>query len=420
MQASAGNDKPTLVFVSTRFLLPADSGGKIRTGHILKGLMRLGKFNIRLVSAATDQQVSDYRVQLQQICNEFVWWQAEAPPSSFSKARYLFSREPIPVRTDWSVAGAGKVAAALEDHPAVVVFDFLHSAILAPDTLSCASVLFTHNVETEIFRRHREVARTPAHKLLWQNQHRKMDRFEREAVQRFDVLVAVSERDGAAFRERYGVDDPHLIPTGVDLEYFTYGRDPAGAAVVFCGSMDWLANQDGVRFFLREVWSRVAAQVPDAHMTVVGRAPPNWLVEEARNLGVNWRFTGFVDDVRPFLRDATVAVIPLRVGGGTRLKVFEAMAIGCPVVSTSLGVEGLELTPGKHYMLADEPEEFSAAICQLLTTNDLNTRLSEAAREYVEQHCSFDVSAKRFQAACERAMAKRQNAARGKLEHTRA
>jgi polysaccharide biosynthesis protein PslH len=397
-----------LLFLSTRFLFPIDSGGKIRTTQILRG-MKGGRFHIRLLSPATPDLVERHRAELNEVCDEFIWWhQAERGRFfHFARLRHLFSQLPIPIRTDWSRSAIESVQRALQPAPAVAVYDFLHAAVLAPERLPCPSVVFTHNVEAEIFARHQRVAKSPVMRALWTNQHAKMDRFERESLKRFDVVVAVSDRDAKAFANSYGVPDSFVIPTGVDLDFFSYRAPDRARDVVFCGSMDWLANQEAMDYFMNDVWGRIVAQVPDARMTVVGRAPPRNLVAEAEKRGFAWTFTGFVDDVRPHMHGAAVSVIPLRVGGGTRLKVFESMAMGSPVVSTTIGVEGLEVEPGHHYLRADEAESFASAVVTLLQDAQRRNAIARAAREYVEARFSYKVAAAAFERACDLAITRR-------------
>ena len=174
-------------------------------------------------------------------------------------------------------------------------------------------MIFTHNVEAEIFHRHYKVAKTPIGRALWGNQYRKMQTFEKQALKRFDVVVAVSRRDAEQFQAEYGVTNTSLIRTGVDLDFFSYVTPKEDRKVVFCGSMDWLANQEAISFFMDEVWEIIVTRVPDATMTVVGRAPPARLVKAAASRDYNWTFTHFVDDVRPYMQGASVSVIPLRV-----------------------------------------------------------------------------------------------------------
>jgi glycosyltransferase involved in cell wall biosynthesis len=165
--------------------------------------------------------------------------------------------------------------------------------------------------------------------------------------------------------------------------------------------MDWLANQDGVSWFMDAVWPRIIGKVPDARFTVVGRAPPESLIDAAQRKGYAWQFTGYVDDVRDSMRGSAVAVVPLRIGGGTRLKVFESMAMGCPVVSTTIGVEGLPVINGQNCLLADDSAKFADQVIDLLLSSDLRYRLAASARRLVEQQFDFRVAAAAFARACD-------------------
>ncbi len=398
-------ERKLLIFVSTRFLFPVDSGGKIRTTQILRGL-KDREFRIVLLSPASAELVRTYRDELDTVCDEFRWWKEPRRGRLFryTRMRHLKSRLPIPVRTDRDAAGLALVSDALDRSPAVAVYDFAHSGVFLPDALDCPSVMFTHNVEAEIFRRHRDVARNPIFRMIWANQYRKMREFERQTLDRFDVVVAVAERDAEQFVTDYGTREPFVIPTGVDLTFFGYAAPERRRDVVFLGSMDWMANQDGIGFFMADVWERIAAAVPDARMTVVGRAPPENLLQEARRRNLNWTFTGFVDDVRPYVQGSAVSVIPLRIGGGTRLKVYEAMAMGSAVVSTAIGVEGLPVEAGRHYLEANDAPAFAGAVVELLEDDQRRDRLSREARSFVEDNFSYTVAAQAFETACNLAM----------------
>ena len=394
-----------LLFVSTRFLFPVDSGGKIRTTQTLRG-MKGGQFRITLVSPATEQETAAFGSEIDTVCDEFVHWPVaeRGPLFNLLRMRYLFQALPIPIRTDFHKHGAQLIERLMEKAD-VVVFDFLHAAVLAPEVIKPHSVLFTHNVEAEIFQRHISAADNFLFRWIWRNQYKKMFNFEQSAVHKFDRVVAVSERDAGKFKADYGLANAHCIPTGVDLEFFSYSAPSRFNDVVFCGSMDWLANQDAIEFFLAEVWPLVLTRHPDARFTVIGRSPPAKLIEAGARFGDSVQFTGFVDDIRDYQRGAVVNVIPIRVGGGTRLKVYEAMAIGTPVVSTTIGVEGLPVEHTAHYLNADQPNEFADAVVELLQNPQLAEQLARRARELVEQEFSFMKAAKSFEEACVPAVA---------------
>jgi len=390
-----------LLFVSTMFLYPVDTGAKIRTTQVLRGL-RGGQFDVTLACPATTTELEQHRDDLAAFADRVVHWPAVPRNGWFriSRMRHLCSRLPIPVVTDRSRAGRETVAALLSERPDVVVVDFPHAMVLLPQEVSVPLVLFTHNVEAEIFARHRDVSIDPVRRAIWQNQYRKMVRYEDAVIKQADVVVAVSERDSQILEKDYAGEQVRVIPTGVDLDFYAWQPPANSREIVFCGSMDWLANIDGVRFLLDDIWPQVLAAEPDATVTIVGRDPPKNLVDEVARRDFNWRFTGWVEDTRPFIQRGAAFVIPLRVGGGTRLKVYEAMAMGVPVVSTSIGVEGLPVTHGQHCLIGDSAEELAACLISTLRDADLRQTLSSTAREYVEKNFSFRNAAAVFEEIC--------------------
>jgi glycosyltransferase involved in cell wall biosynthesis len=401
--------RPRLAFVSPVFLFPNDAGGKIRTTNVLRGLHG-GAFEVTLLSPATPDQPTRWAAELQGVSDRFVGWTPPPARPRWMRAGDLLGALPVNVAADDTPAARRAVSDLLaRERFDVVVFDFVHAAVLRPSTLDAATVCFTHNVEAEIFARHARTAERPWMRWLWASQHRKMAAYEQRALSAFTRVVAVSERDAAHFRDRQGLQATRTIPTGVDLDFFAW-REPAAPTpdapptVVFTGSMDWAANVDGVRFFLEAVWPLVKRRVPGARFKVIGRHPPASLVEAARG-DPQVEFTGFVDDVRPHAQGAQAFVIPLRVGGGTRIKAFEAMAMGCPVVSTAIGIEGLDVTPGEHYLLADDATDQADAVVRLLEDAALRQRLSRAARDCVEARFGHRVAAAVFESICLEALA---------------
>ncbi len=394
--------RPHLAFVSPLFLFPTDAGGRIRTTNILRGL-KGGAFELTLCLPAEPGQAGRWGPELAAVADHVHTWAAEAPAPRWARAGHLLSALPVNVRADRTRAGLEAVRRLAERSDIdIVVFDFVHSAVLKPAQAPWTTLCFTHNVESEIFARHATQARDPARRWLWGSQHRKMLRFERDALQSFDGVIAVSERDAQAFRKQYGLPVVDAIPTGVDLDFYAYRAPdaaPSPPTVVFLGAMDWQANIDGVTRFLREVWPLVLAKRPDAHFRIVGRRPSSALSALAASVP-NVSLTGFVDDVRPHVQGSCAFVIPLDVGGGTRIKAFEAMAMGCPVVSTAIGIEGLDADPDRHFLLRDGSADMAAAVLSLIEQPALREQLARDARQLVEERFGHRAVAAVFERIC--------------------
>jgi glycosyltransferase involved in cell wall biosynthesis len=352
---------------------------------------------------STDAEREQFGDSINSVCDRLRTWKEPKRStihSAIRRASFFLRKEPIPVASDYTAEGSKAVRRALEEQPDVVVFDFPHSVVLAPNEMDVPSVLFTHNIEAEIFKRHVTVASNPLLRAVWNNQYRKMLEFERKTLQRFDRVVTVSERDGEYFSTEFGIDTCRAIPTGVDTEFFDYRPPNIDKLVVFCGSMDWMANVDGVTFFHDEIWPLITEKISGVKMKVVGRAPPESLVRRIAEVSRGWEFTGFVDDVRDHVAGAAAFVIPLRVGGGTRIKAFEAMAMGTPVVSTPVGIEGLPVTDGQHYLSADDPAGFANQVIRLMNDRRIRLEISENARSLVESTYGFRRAAKKFEDIC--------------------
>ncbi len=404
MNAAPGG-RLRLAFISTLFLLPPDAGGKIRSGNVLRGL-KGGAFDVTLLMPATPAQLAHHADDMPALCDRVLPWTPQPVLPRWTRAVDLLRAVPANVAFDDRAVARRAVARALAaGHYDVVVYDFVHAAVLRPAGVRVAcDVCFTHNVEAEILERHAQKTEGAVMRAVWASQAAKMRRFEGESLRGFDRVIAVAERDAREFERAYNIAGTDVIPTGVDLDFFAYQApaDPGAAhppTAVFTASMDSAANIDAVRFFLTEVWPRVLQRRPDARFKIVGRNPPPALVREGQLLaGVE--FKGYVDDVRPHVRDAQVFVMPLRVGGGTRLKAFEGMAMGCPVVSTSVGIEGLDVTPGEHYERADEPPAIADALLRLFDNLGHRQALAERARRLVETRFGFRVAAEAFERAC--------------------
>ncbi len=296
-------------------------------------------------------------------------------------------------------------ARTADDSFDVLICDFLVPAINVPDDVACAAVLFQHNVEAMIWKRHYEVQQNPLKKAYLYGQWRKTAAFEQATCRRFDYIVAVSREDSEMMRREYGVERVADVPTGVDIEYFR----PRGAQtrdshnLVFTGSMDWLPNEDAMRYFVEQVMPRIKQSVPDVTLTVVGRNPyPGLLELSERDPSII--VTGRVEDVRPYMERAAAYIVPLRIGGGTRLKIYEAMAMEKAVVSTSVGAEGLPVRDGEELLLADTPEAFAASVVGILADEQRASALGARAAAAVRERFGWRRVSEKFAEICERAI----------------
>jgi glycosyltransferase involved in cell wall biosynthesis len=227
--------------------------------------------------------------------------------------------------------------------------------------------VMAHNVESVIWRRMAEAEVNPFKRRFIRQQWKKFEAFERWAYRAATRTIAVSREDAERIERDLGAHAVDVVDNGVDTNYFTPNesvpRDPN--RILFLGSLDWRPNLDAVRLLLDDIFPRVRAAEPRATLSVVGRKPPDWLHAEIRGRpGVELHAD--VADVRPFLRGAGMLAVPLRIGGGSRLKILEALASGLPVVTTRVGVEGLRLTPNEHCRVADGAEAFTAALLEAM------------------------------------------------------
>jgi len=260
-------------------------------------------------------------------------------------------------------------------------------------------VLDEHNIEFDL-QRQMTVIGGPLRRLHNSVNWRKLRREEIDDWQRFDGVTFTSDVDQARARPLAPSMRSAVVPSGVDLRAFhpkPGDPPPDGRTVMFFGINDYYPNTDGILFLVREVWPLLAASHPQARLKIVGPRPtPEILALQGARVEV----TGAVDDVRPHLAEAAAVVVPLRLGGGTRLKVLEAMAMAKPIVSTRIGAEGIDVVHEKHLLLADEPAQFAAAVGRVLDDTRLGARLGEEGRALVSARYSWEAAARRLEDFC--------------------
>lgn len=395
-----------ILWVKAGGLVPPDVGGRIRSYNILKELARAHEVTVFTYYA---EQPDDPHPQLKPLFYDIEYYPLKIPVTKgFSEAK-LYARHSLsPLPHSVAKYSQPQVARNLRklmerNQYDVLVCDFIVAGGVIPWNIQCPKVLFTHNVEALIWQRHYEVARNRLWKAICWREYRKMERLERSYLDRADLVLAVSEFDQNYFSKFISPAKIEVIPTGVDVDYF----QPAQGAelpnrLVFSGSMDWMANEDGMFFFIGEILPRIRAEIPGIELEIVGRGPsPKLLAFAAKTPGVS--VTGRVEDIRPYVHRGAVYIVPLRIGSGTRLKIFEAMAMGKAIVSTSIGAEGLPVAHEKDIILADDPQEFARRVSALLKDPSACSALGKAARLLVECNYSWSAVTRKFESALTRA-----------------
>lgn len=401
-----------ILWLKTELLHPIDKGGKIRTYQMLRHLKK--EHRITYLALEDSSTSVDARQKAEEYCHELV----TVPFATHKKfgLRFaaailggLLSNSPYFLAKYASRAMREAVARLTqEDRYDVLVCDFLMPAVNIPLEVHrrLPTVLFQHNVEAMIWKRHWEVASNPVSRAFLRSQWRKCLRQEAALSSRFDRVIAVSVLDADAMRTQYGLNRVGHVPTGVDTEYFTLDRREGVAErphhLVFTGSMDWLPNEDAAIYFTTQVLPLIRSRLPGVTISFVGRNPTR-AVRRLTKVDPTVVVTGAVPDIRPFLQDAAAFVVPIRVGGGTRLKIYEAMAAGLPVISTSVGAEGLEVCDGDHLLIADDPAAFAEQVLNVLTGPELARSLAIAGQNFIRMNKSWSRVSRAFMVQCKQA-----------------
>jgi polysaccharide biosynthesis protein PslH len=370
-----------ILWVKGGKLWPVDTGGKIRSFNILRHLAR--HHEVTLLSYYGGTRDLAYEAAIIERLPKTQTIHTGAPEGALTTRLDYLWRLPSPAPyavTKFTHPKAKLRLAKLlnENQFNVAVCDFLSASLNFPDHPKIPCVLFQHNVETVLWQRMAETETAFWRKRSYKIEASKMAGYERSALARFPHIIAVSDRDRGEMLKMHPGSQITVVPTGVDTEQYRVA--PSASAnppiVVFTGSMDWEPNIDAVEYFCRQIWPAVLAESPKARFQIVGRNPHPRVLRLA-NDSIN--VTGKVASVVDYLHPATVVVVPLRIGGGTRLKIFEAMAMGKALVSTSIGAEGLDVTPGRDLFLADTPEIFASSILNLFRQPDLRRTCEQNA-----------------------------------------
>lgn len=391
-----------ILWVKTGPLHPLDTGGKRRTHAMLTEISRLHEVTYMALlpeemTVSAEEEADGYAQRKVWIRSaqpkrlSWKFWVEMIQSTIFTSRPYALQRYEEPaMREELSRRAAGQEFD-------LVICDFLFPALcFLGVSWSCPTLLFQHNIESQIWKRLASAETSQIKSRYLHLQYRRMFHWEGRLSRLFDGVITVSPDDSRLARELYGLTNVlGDVPTGVDVAFFTPSKvaAPSPFTIGFLGSMDWMPNIDACQYFLEDILPLIHQSRPDIRLKIIGRNPPAQLRARA---GEHVIVTGTVDDVRPHVQGCHAIVIPLRAGGGTRIKIYEAMAMGVPVVSTSIGAEGLPVTHGHNILLADDPQTFADAILSLAGDASQRASLARQAREDVENHYSWRAATAKF------------------------
>ncbi len=284
----------------------------------------------------------------------------------------------------------------------VVHFDTLGLAQYRPLVRSAGTVLNHHNIESIMMKRRAANEVNILRRHYYRRNAAKLCKAEQRWCPLFEVNLLVSREEEDMLTESVPGITTAVIHNGVDTVFFEPRPDPGGRTLLFCGGLDWYPNRKGMEFFFRTIWPRLTARIRNIEVYVVGAAPPRWLQQLSAS-DTRVHVPGFVDDVRPYFQKATAYICPISDGGGTRLKILDALAMGVPVIATSFACSGLSLKSCKEVMVGHTSEEFVYLIEQVLSNVTLRKNLVSAGRETVERVYSWGVIGKSLIEAYEKA-----------------
>jgi polysaccharide biosynthesis protein PslH len=366
---------------------PPDSGPKVKTYYVLKYLAR--QHDVTLVSFVRDSDKPEYVQHLESLCERVI-----TVPISRSPIHDLrFLGKSLLTGQPWMMLRDERddMRKALADLQTTTHFDVIHADQLnmgqyALPFKNSRTVLDLHNALWVLYKRLSEtLAFTKPMKYILIRDWRLLKRYEGDLCQEFDAVTAVTEEDRRWLVEAGAQADMPVIPIAIDTdEQAQIARTPSGPHIVHIGTMYWPPNIDGITWFLDEIYPLIKQQIPNVRCTLIGARPPTSIVERAQT-DPSLTVTGYVEDPLPYLADSSMMVVPLRAGGGMRVKILNALSQGIPMVSTTVGCEGIAVKDGEDILIADDPQGFADASVRLLNDAALNERITQQGRQTAEQ-----------------------------------
>jgi len=385
-----------ILWISHFLPYPPKGGSYQRSYNLLREIAKKHDVSLVAFKHKTDlhpeNEANEAKIELEKFSETVVIEDISSRTSTFTlynlAFKSLFGRNPIAVNLFKSEKMHQIIQEILRKHH----FDIMHI-----DTISLAEycegiqtipiILNHHNIESHMMRRRVQYEPNLPKRAYYFIEASKLRRYEENNCKRFSANLVVSEIDKNRLKDISPSSEVEIIENGVDIQYFTPASHIVKNKVIFAGGLRIYTNKDAVLYFCAQIWPLVKKEVKDLKFTVIGRDPPNRLTRMARR-DRSIELLGYVDDVRPHVGESMIYVCPIRDGGGTRVKVLDALAMGKAVVSTRIGCEGINVTHGKNVLIADTPEEFTTQIVRLYKDADFRQYIGKEGRKLVEdEYC---------------------------------
>jgi len=383
-----------IIFITTKFLYPPDEGGKIDSFMNLKVLSANNNVFLYYIGKKNQNEEKLKKETKLAGCLNF---DKDTKNSIFGLLKNIFSYTPYTF-SKYHDRKIYKVIEKLikEKKIEVVFLDHLHMAYygksLKEKYCNLKIILREHNVEYIFWQRIFKEERNVFKKIIFCWQWLKIKRYERKIMKYFDKYLMISAVDEGKLKEIAPDVNCTIFPTPVDVEgyqLFSKESKPVPYSLIYLGNFSWLPNLNGVLWFLKEVWPKIIKTFPQVQFFIVGKNPPEELKKYSSK---NIIITGYVDDIKPWVDKAEVFIVPLFSGGGIRIKILEALAMGKVIITTSIGSEGIEVENGKHVIIADDKDSFAQGIEKLFRHKEIQASLSKNSLELMREKYSLEAA----------------------------
>lgn len=380
-----------ILFVTTKCPLPTNDGHSLRSFNLLKQVA--AKNNIHLLSFVKYQQEYNSIDELEKICQSVELFEVPENRSKVSLIKTLvfslLKRKAFVVcKYDTQPMRLAIRRKLSENSINIVHFDMLPLAIYLDEMRGQKTVLDEHNVESMLLKQRVDTQTRQVSKWFFSEQQRLLEQFEKSACHGVDYIVSCSQDDKKILNNFAPNTPVEVVPNGVDTCFFAPDSTvhEEDFRMIFVGGLNWFPNLDALQWFDKMIMPKILRDFPRAHLHIIGQKGDtiSWLNQGSITCH------GFVEDIRPHIAMASVFVVPLRIGGGTRLKILNAMSMGKAVVSTTIGAEGLGLISGENIVLADQENEFSIKVKKLFTHSEYRNKIAKNGREFIAAHYQWD------------------------------